>query len=375
VGQSVGQKAAKLVRTEVKGDGLLLRHRGASSTWILRIQTNGRRRDITIGPSESFTLKEARAAVAKVRDAVARGDDPLMALNRPASPRTFGEAVEAYIDAARPRWKSALEEKHTRSQLTGLFKPLLKRPITSIKREDLLPVLSKAADKPPSYSKLLYRIRGVFTRELALGHIQAQPVPWEGLPHIITPRRKEVVHHPAMPWKDADFAWALLRDRWTPAACCLKLAILTATRSGEVRGARWSEFDLKAGVWTIPSERTKTSKEHEVALSRQALDLLKSMPRAPGDLLFPGAGKAAILSDMGLLKEQRLIPGDYTVHGWRSTFRDWGGENGQDIMLLELSLGHTVGSKVERAYARSTLRERRRPVMQAWADFLSAEKK
>jgi integrase len=377
VGQNVGQKVGKRAASSVedKGDGLRLRRRGATATWILRIQTSGRRRDITIGTSTSFTLKEARAEVAKVRAAVARGEDPRSVLNRPTSPRTFGQAVEEYIAASRRRWRSALEEKQTRSQLTTLFKSLLTRPVASIRRDDLLPVLTKAADKPPSYSKLLYRTRGVFTRELALGHIQSQPIPWEGLSHIITPTRRAVVHHPAMPWKDADFAWGLLRDRWTPAACALKLLVLTATRSAEARGARWSEFDLKGAVWTIPPERTKTGKEHEVPLSKQVLALLMAMPRAPGDLLFPGAGKSDCLSDMGLLKEQRLIPGDYTVHGWRSTFRDWGGENEQDIMLLELSLGHAVGSKVERAYARSTLRERRRPLMQAWADFVTGEKR
>ncbi len=373
MGQSVGQQLANRSTSSVedKGDGLRLRRRGSTATWILRIQTSGRRRDITIGTSKAFTLKEARAAVAKIRAAVARGEDPRTVLNRPASPRTFGQAVEEYISASSPRWRSALEEKQTRSQLTTLFKGLLTRTVASIKRDDLLPVLTKAADKPPSYSKLLYRTRGVFTRELALGHIPAQPIPWEGLAHIITPKRKAVVHHPAVPWKDADFAWGLLRDRWTPAACALKLLVLTATRSAEARGARWSEFDLKGAVWTIPPERTKTGKEHEVPLSKQVLELLRAMPRAPGDLLFPGAGKSDCLSDMGLLKEQRLIPGDYTVHGWRSTFRDWGGENEQDIMLLELSLGHAVGSKVERAYARSTLRERRRPLMQAWANFVT----
>lgn len=376
MGHSVGQQLANRSASSVedKGDGLRLRRRGATATWILRIQTGGHRRDITIGTSKVFTLKEARAAVARVRAAVARGEDPRTVLNRQPGQRTLGQAVEEYISTSRGRWRSALEEKQTRSQLTTLFKSLLMRPVSSIKRDDLLPVLTKAADKPPSYSKLLYRTRGVFTREFALGHIPAQPIPWEGLAHIITPKRKAVVHHPAMPWKDADFAWRLLIDRWTPAACALKLLILTATRSAEARGARWSEFDLKGAIWTIPPERTKTGKEHEVPLSKQAVALLKVMPRAPSDLLFPGAGKAECLSDMGLLKEQHLIPGDYTVHGWRSTFRDWGGENGQDIMLLELSLGHTVGSKVERAYARSTLRERRRPLMQAWADFVTGEK-
>ena len=376
MGQNVGQPKPAKARLEVKGDGLMLRRRGSTGTWILRVQTHGVRRDITIGTDSAFSLREARDAVARIRKAIEKGDDPRSALNKPTSARTLGEAVESYIEAARPKWRSPLEEKHTRSQLTRVFAGLLDRPVSTIRKGDLLPPMRKVAEKPTVYAKLLYRTRGVFTRELALGHIAAQPVEWSGIAYLVTPARHEVQHHPAPPWKDAPFFWDCVKARFTPAAVCLKMLILTAVRSREAREARWSEIDLKAGIWTIPAARTKTKTQAlEVPLSKQAIELLKVMPRTNGDLLFPGQRDSEkAISDMGLLKEQRLMPGEYTVHGWRSAFRDWGGETGQDIILLELALGHAVGSRVERAYARSTLRERRRPVMQAWADFVTAQK-
>lgn len=376
MGQNVGQERVKRKpAVESKGDGLMLRRRGSAATWLLRIQVAGRRRDITIGPETAFSLRAARDAVAKIRTAVARGEDPRSALGRPTSARTLKEAVEDYIKDSRRRWRGRHEETHTRSQLRNHFGSLLNAPIGTIRKSDILPVLSKAAEKPTVYEKLLYRVRNVFTREFALGHIPAQPIEWAGLKFIITPAARKVRHHAAAPWKDASFLWSCLSDRMTPAAVCLRLVILTAVRSGEARGARWDEFDLKDAVWTIPGERTKTGEILEVPLSAQAVQLLRSMPRSHPELLFPGQGKKReVLSDMGLLKEQRLLPGGYTVHGWRSTFRDWAGETAQDLMLAELALGHSVGSEVSRAYARSTLRERRRPLMQEWADLVTDTK-
>lgn len=158
------------------------------------------------------------------------------------------------------------------------------------------------------------------------------------------------------------------------AALALRLVVLTATRSGEVRKAEWPEFNLVTPIWTIPGKRTKTGKPLEVPLSSAALALLASIPRIHPVLVFPGrTGKP--ISDMGVIKEMRLLHKAWTVHGWRSSFRDWGSHARHDRDLLEISLGHAVGSQVERAYARSHLLELRRPIMEAWADHLCADQK
>lgn len=361
---------------EAKGDGLYLRTRGGAETWLFRFQQLGRRQTVHIGSRDQFTLREARDIVADMRRAMARGDSPKAALARPTAPRTFGEAIEDYIVSAAPAWRGKNEEIHTRNQLTHHWAPLLRTPVQAIRKEQLVPILRAAAPSPSVYEKLLSRTRAVFRREGALDHIKQQPLDWEGLKFVVRPANVPVQHHAAVPWRDAPKVYARLAQRWTMAACCLRLLILTGLRSGEARGALWQEFsglDTPDPRWLISKERMKMARPHLIPLPTQAVELLRTMPRAEGSpLLFPGrTGKP--LTDMGLLKEQRLLDPVATVHGWRSAFRDWGGENNHDPVLLEMSLAHLVGSAVERAYARSNLVELRRPVMQAWADFVTSE--
>lgn len=355
-----------------KGDGLYLKRRGSSASWVFRFQAGGRRQDVYLGVEKAFTLREAKEVVRDMHRAIARGENPRGVLGRSNGPRTLGDAAGDFIDSSAPSWRSKTERKHTENQLEHHFGHLFKSPVKQIRRDDLLPVLTAAASAPSVYAKLLRRVRAVFLREEALQHIDRQPIVWGGLKHIIKPAAVEVKHHPAVAWRNAPAVWKQLKPRLTPAAVCLKLLILTAVRSGEARGAGWSEFDLERSLWTIPEPRTKTGKELVIPIPRQAVELLEIMPRARGALLFPGrSGKP--LTDMGLLKEQRLLDPIANVHGWRSSFRDWGAENEKDPILLELSLGHAVGGAVERAYARSNLLELRRPVLQAWADHVTGE--
>jgi integrase len=363
------KKVAKFTMV-ARGDGLYLRRRGSSASWVFRYQSGGRRHDIHIGIEEAFTLREAKEVVRDMHRAVARGENPKTILNRPTAPRTLGDAIDAYVESAAKGWRSKTERKHTENQLRHHLKDLLKRPVGQVQRDDLIPILEAAAEAPSVYQRLLYRTRGVFLREHALKHIDRQPIEWDGLKYIIRPKVVEVKHHPAVAWRDAPAVWRRLEPRMTPAAICLKLVILTAVRSGGARGAAWSEFDLDRKLWTLPEARTKTGKELVIPLPTQAVDLLEMMPRAKGPLLFPGR-TGNPLTDMGLLKEQRLLDEVANVHGWRSSFRDWGSENEKDPVLLELALGHAVGRAVERAYARSNLLELRRPVMQAWADYVT----
>lgn len=356
-----------------KGDGLYLKRRGASASWVFRYQLAGNRRDVYLGVEAAFTLREAKEVVRDMHRAIARGDNPHSVLNRSTAPRTLANAIDDYVEAAAQGWRSKTERKHTENQLRHHLKDLLKRPVSQVQRDDLIPILEAAAKAPSVYQRLLYRTRGVFLREHALKHIDRQPIEWDGLKYIIRPKAVPVKHHPAVPWRNAPGVWQRLEARMTPAAVCLKLLILTAVRSGGARGAAWPEFDLNRALWTIPEVRTKTGRELVIPLPRQAVSLLEAMPRTKGALLFPGrSGKP--LTDMGLLKEQRLLDPVANVHGWRSTFRDWGSETEKDPVLLELALGHAVGGAVERAYARSNLLELRRPVMQAWADHVTGAK-
>lgn len=355
---------------QAKGDGLYIRRRGRSASWVFRFQTNGRRQDVYLGVETAFTLREAKEVVREMHRAIARGENPKSVLNRSSAPRTVAEAIDDFVEASAPSWRSKTERKHTENQLRSHLKDLLKRPVAQVRREDILPILEAAAPSPSVYRRLLYRIRAVFLREHALKHIDRQPVEWAALRYIIRPAVKTVKHHPSVSWRIAPAVWQKLAVRISPAANCLKLLILTGVRSGEARGAAWQEFDLERALWTIPEPRTKTGKELVIPLSRQAMNLLEIIPRNRSTLLFPGR-TGNPLTDMGLLKEQRLLDKVANVHGWRSSFRDWGSENERDPVLLELSLGHAVGGAVERAYARSNLVELRRPLMQAWADHVT----
>lgn len=186
----------------------------------------------------------------------------------------------------------------------------------------------------------------------------------------LLPRVKAVQqHHPAIPWDEAPVYWKGFCKRTGMAARALQLIALTAVRSGEARGACWHEFDLSKAMWTIPEERAKTGRALEVPLSRQAVALIGKLPKHHPVLLFPSAAGKPV-SDMAVLKEMRLLHDEWSVHGWRSTFRDWGSHARLGRDLLEMALGHAVGSQVERAYARSNLLKLRRLVMQQWADHL-----
>jgi integrase len=370
----VSSEATDREAMESKGDGLYLRRRGTTASWFFRYQQLGRRQTVHIGSATEFTLRQARDMVADMRRAMARGDSPKAALARPTDARSFGQAIEDYIVSAAPAWRGKNEETHTRNQLTHHWATLLRTPVQAIRKEQLVPILRAAAASPSVYEKLLSRTRAVFRREAALDNIRQQPIDWDGLKFVVRAAHVPVQHHPAVPWQAAPEVYAPLAPRWTPAACCLRLLVLTATRSGEARGARWDEFSGLDGDdprWSISAERMKMARPHVIPLPKQAVAILREMPKVEGSpLLFPGrTGKP--LTDMGLLKEQRLLDKVDTVHGWRSSFRDWGAENKHDSLLLELSLAHLVGGAVERAYARSSLLDLRRPVLQAWADHVT----
>lgn len=200
-----------------------------------------------------------------------------------------------------------------------------------------------------------------------------QPSSLEGHLDKLLPKPAKVAkraHFPALPWREMGAFMTELRAREGIGARAVEFAILTAARSGEVRGARWSEFDLQAGTWTIPGDRMKAGKEHRVPLSDQALAVLESMPRRD-DFVFPGSREGSMLSDMSLTAVlRRMGHADITVHGFRSAFRDWAAETtNYPREVAEMALAHAIGNDVEAAYRRGDLFEKRRRLMRDWAKF------
>jgi len=352
------------------GGGLFYRRRGGSVQWLFRWQTDGKVREVSIGGAD-LTLQMARERAVEARKRV-RGGNPLAPTSK-ASTITLGMAVRDFIQHSKGGWRSATELKHTTNQLEHHFGHLYERDIASLTKADIVDVMRKVWDSPAVADRLLSRISRVLGRAAALDHIPVNVADSKTIRMLLPKVRHFQEHHSAVDVADAPKVWKRLATRTSLGALCLRLIVLTAVRSGEARGAEWSEFDFDRHVWTVPETRTKTGRELEVPLSSAAIELLQSIPRIDARLVFPSrTGKA--ISDMAVLKEMRLLDDEATVHGWRSVFRDWGGDKRYDRDLLELSLNHAVGSAVERSYARSSHLELRRPIMQDWADYLSSSK-
>jgi integrase len=382
------------------GLGLILRvEPSGSRRWVQRIVISGRRREIGLGTPPIVTLAAAReAALANMRT-VQAGDDPIALRRNAHAFITFATAAEHAIAAKSSEFRSDKHRKQWRSTLDTYALPILgKLPIDQVGTADVLRVLQPIwNEKTETASRLRGRIEAILSWATAAGHREGENAArWKGNLSEMLPKPQRVaktVHHPALASPDVSAWYSALRGRDGVAARALEFLTLTAARSGEVRGMVWGEVDLKAGVWTVPSDRMKASREHRVPLSAPALSVLESMahggeanPTDGGCPVFP-APRGGALSDMSLSAVMRRMQqaeidagcagwldrasGRPAVpHGLRSTFRDWTAERGFPRDMAEMALAHDVGSAVERAYRRSDMLERRRAMMTAWADFL-----
>lgn len=397
-------------RVMVGGDfcqGLHLRIEGGTKTWALRYKLGDRRRDVGLGPYNGkvgltekeaealpgLSLKQAREKAREYRRLLEEGIDPIEQRRRDqaaklveqATTKTFRECAEGFMQSQRGKWANA-NAKHVKqwtATLETYAHPTLgKLPVDQITTDHVLKVLRQPIEpdalplweaRNETATRLrarMERILGWATfRELRTGE---NPARWKGHLDNDLPAKSElrtVKHHASMPHGEVGEFMAKLRKREGMAARALEFVILTAGRSGEVRGARWSE--IKDGVWTIPADRMKGKRQHEVPLSEAALALLEALPRMRGvDYVFP-APRGGQLSDMALsavLKRMGHKKG-VTVHGFRSTFRDWCAEHGVDRQLAEHALAHKLPDKVEAAYNRTTQFDRRVPLMTQWADY------
>lgn len=353
------------------GGGLYLRIReGGGRSWVT-IKRAGGSRVLRVIASGDASLAEARE-LARAPASERRGAAPL-----------FGDWADEYVEAHKPEWKNAKHIAQWEMTLKVHAKPLRAMRVDAITTDDVLSVLRPLWRRAnETASRLRGRIETILDAARAAGHIRPpyeNPARWKGHLEHFLPSKKAVKrgNHAAVPWGEVPAFWAALKKRQpSPSVMALRFTILCATRTGETIGATWREIDLGARTWTIPDERMKMGEEHIVPLSGAALEVLHIMGAAgmaDDDFIFPGAKRGAPLSNMAMLVLlQRMMGRAETVHGFRSTFRDWAGEcTNYPRDVVEMALAHAVGSKVEAAYRRGRAVEKRRPLMQDWADYLT----
>jgi integrase len=356
-------------------------------SWVLRMMIGSKRRHVGIGGYPTVTLAQAKEKARQLRENVIRGIDPVEQRKAVASKLkaeqaaaiTFKKAVVGYLETHGDVWKNAKHRAQWQSTLETYAYPFIADILVrDVCVEHVLSVLTPIWKvKNETASRVRGRIESVLDWSAARNYRSGDnPARWKGLLDKLLPapnKVKVVEHHKAMPIDQAPGFINRLRMQEGMAALALEFAILCASRSGEVRGAQWSEIDMHSCLWTIPKERMKAGKEHRVPLSPQAMEILESLPnRSEGpSIVFP-APRGGPLSDMALTAVMRRMEEEAVPHGFRSTFRDWVSERtNYPRELAEQALAHVLESKVEAAYRRGDALEKRRKMMCDWSQFLS----
>jgi integrase len=369
------------------GSGLYLRVRpGPVKSWVFRFTRDGRPNEMGLGLANTVTLKQAREKAAEARKLIAAGRNPIEAKRQArmasaAKPRpTFGKCAAALIDGKKSEWRNAKHRRQWRVTLETYCTPIWAMPVDEVDTEAVLAVLQPLWQRvPETASRLRGRIEAVLDAAKARGwRFGENPARWRGHLDKLLPKRQKLSrgHFCAMPYGEVPAFMARLRERETMAGRALEFAILTASRSGEVLGLRWAEIDWVAKVWILPANRTKAAREHRVPLSGRALAILTRLAEArAGEFVFFGRRPDEPLSPASLIMTLRQMKAEgATVHGFRSAFRDWcGNETHFPRELAEAALAHRIGDATEAAYRRSDALEKRRALMEAWAQHCGME--
>jgi len=345
----------------------------------------GIRREMGLGSAGEYgvSLKDAREKALEARRLLNAGTDPMTVMGKDARAKaeraipTFGEFADDYIKSHRPKFRN---EKHAAQwEMTlgdAYCKVIRSKPINEIDTEAVLKVLQPVWQSvPETASRLRGRLENVLDAARAMGFRDGpNPAMWRGHLKTLLPARQKLTrgHHAALGYNDLPAFMAELRSRKSLAALALEIAILTATRSGEVLNAKWEEFDLEKAIWTIPAHRMKAGLAHRVPLASRPLEILKTTPRLDHNPhVFPGNARGKPLSGMAMTMQLRRMKRDtITVHGFRSTFRDWASEQTSfPHETCEHALAHRVSDKAEAAYRRGDQFDKRRKLMEAWAAF------
>lgn len=371
----------------VAGLGLNVTQFGSKS-WILRYQVGGKRRDMGLGGYPDVTLAQAKEAARDARAKLSQGIDPITDVRAKRSAMiaaqtaaiTFKRAAEQYIEAHEAGWKNAKHAQQWRNTIETYAGPVVgKLLVQDVGLAQVMTILEPIwREKTETASRVRNRIELVLDWATARGHRSGpNPAKWKGHLDKLLPAPSKVAnkaHHRALPFANAPQFMRHLREQKGVGARALEFVILTATRSGEVRGAKWSEFDEKSATWTIPAIRMKAGREHRVPLSTAALDVFREQKKfSLSEWVFPGQ-KEGPLSDMSLIAVVRRLRVDAVPHGFRSTFRDWCAE-ATDFpnQVAEMALAHTIADRVESAYRRGDLFAKRQQMMNQWAAYLAGE--
>ncbi|WP_297831723.1 site-specific integrase [Pseudomonas sp.] len=377
------------------GGGLTLQITlGGVKSWLFRYMISGKAHGMGLGPTHTVSLAEARQKALAARKLILEGINPLAAKKQDqfatalanARMMTFDQCAEAYVSAHKAGWKNAKHADQWANTLSTYASPVFGQlPVAEIDTSLVVKCLAPIwQTKTETASRLRGRIESILGWATTSGYRTGEnPARWKGhLDNLLATISKtsRTKHHPSLPWPRMSEFISALRARDGVSARAVEFAILTACRSGEVRGARWSEFDIDKKIWTIPAERMKAGREHEVPLSHSALAVLKSIPEN-GDIVFAGT-KGQPLSDMSLTAVIRRMNGDdqanwgdangdrITIHGFRSSFRMWAAETTDyPREVAEHALAHQLPDAVERAYQRGSQFAKRAALMAEWATY------
>jgi integrase len=383
------------IRTTVKpladGGNLWIYPRGNARSWIFRYSLAGRAREMGLGAYPDVPLAEARERAAEHRKFLRAGLDPIE--QRKAERRrqasgaegatTFTQSAARYIRAHRHGWRNRKHARQWASTLRTYACPVIgAMPVAAIGTEDILSILSPIwTVKTETAKRVQGRLENILDWATARGYRTGDnPARWRGHLAKILPRPsrvKRVVHHPAMPYAELPSFMAELGNHGGIAARALEFTILTASRTGETIGAQWQEIDLEAGIWNVPPERMKAKRPHRVPLAAAVIAVLRDLPRTNA-YVFAGSRYGRPISNMSMLQVMRRMGygvngarGDYVPHGMRSSFRDWCAEQTAfPREVAEAALAHVNPNRVEAAYQRGDLFEKRRQLMDAWARYL-----
>lgn len=371
-----GVSTIKMSGMHADGAGLYLRVRGETArSWIFVWHEAGKRREMGLGAPPAVGLARARERAQAAREAIADGRDPVAERRSVRRIPTFGVLADEYIkdrtssvrsDKSVARWERCIGANGYAESLRALR-------IDRVTTEDVLAVLRPIwSTKSPTAALLRGYIEAVLNLAKASGYRRGEnPAAWAGHLALILPKPQKLQrgHHAAMPFSQLPDFMVKLRSRDALAARALELTILCATRTAETLEATWSEFDLDQALWTIPASRTKMTKEHRIPLSDKVVEVLRDIGPA-GGFVFKGRASNRPLSGMSMEMLLRRMEVEFTVHGFRSTFRDWAGEKTDTPReVAEAALAHTVGNSAELAYRRGDALEKRRKLMKAWAEF------
>ena len=372
------------------GGGLrLVVSKGGAKKWVLRFTLKSKRREMGLGSFPGTGLAEARRKAENYRKLAKEGTDPIHAREletQQQSTPTFTNCAARYIQSHRRSWRNAKHARQWVSTLKTYARPVIgEMPVDEIDTHQILNILSPIwIAKTETAKRVQGRIENVL--DFASAHKyrdEANPARWRGHLDKLLPKPskvQKVTHHPAMPYEQVAAFMGAVQDYNSVSSKALQLLILTATRTSEVLNAEWHEIDLVNATWTIPAKRMKASREHRIPLSHQALALITTLPSVKGNsFVFPGMKPSRPLSNMSLLQFMRGLgygpsgdKGNYVPHGFRSSFRDWTGEvTSYPRDVAEMALAHAIENKVEAAYRRGDLFEKRRAMMQEWADYIT----